>query len=323
MDGDNQYSAEGHGKQDATRSVRFAALPPVLHLQLKRFEFNMHTYSFDKVNTRFEFPEEFDMAPYLVTADVTGPPPTAAVEGSSGAAALPSSAVSNGSDATTTAAPVSVAAPTSEAGTAVAAAAADAAASLSTTVDGTVGAVAGSGAAVAAPATAIAAAPATAAADSVAAQASSGTAFANETAEETARSAARAAACPDTRYVLHSVLVHSGSVGGGHYYAFVRPRLGMACDYDVIRDGVSGGGDDATAADAVTHSAVVPPTCDGVSDAPTAAVSTPVAHAADGSSGPAASAAAAAAPAATTVRPVAYRNDSAAIQAALLRGEVG
>jgi hypothetical protein len=29
------------------------------------------------------------------------------------------------------------------------------------------------------------------------------------------------------RYVLHSVLVHSGGVGGGHYYAFVRPRVGM------------------------------------------------------------------------------------------------
>lgn len=49
MEGDNQYSAEGFGKVDADRFVRFATLPPVLHLQLKRFEFNMQTYSFEKV----------------------------------------------------------------------------------------------------------------------------------------------------------------------------------------------------------------------------------------------------------------------------------
>jgi hypothetical protein len=49
MEGDNQYNAEGFGKVDADRFVRFATLPPVLHLQLKRFEFNMQTYSFDKV----------------------------------------------------------------------------------------------------------------------------------------------------------------------------------------------------------------------------------------------------------------------------------
>ncbi len=49
MDGDNQYNAEGFGKVDAERFVRFATLPPVLHLQLKRFEFNMQTYSFEKV----------------------------------------------------------------------------------------------------------------------------------------------------------------------------------------------------------------------------------------------------------------------------------
>lgn len=27
------------------------------------------------------------------------------------------------------------------------------------------------------------------------------------------------------RYLLHSVLVHSGGVHGGHYYAFIRPDL--------------------------------------------------------------------------------------------------
>ena len=35
----------------------------------------------------------------------------------------------------------------------------------------------------------------------------------------------QAKAAPGTRYVLHSVLVHSGSIFSGHYYAFVRPQL--------------------------------------------------------------------------------------------------
>ena len=25
-------------------------------------------------------------------------------------------------------------------------------------------------------------------------------------------------------YILHSVLVHEGGVGGGHYYAYIRPN---------------------------------------------------------------------------------------------------
>ena len=27
------------------------------------------------------------------------------------------------------------------------------------------------------------------------------------------------------KYLLHSVLVHSGGVNGGHYYAYIRPEL--------------------------------------------------------------------------------------------------
>ena len=42
----------------------------------QRFEFSMETYSFDKVNSRFEFPEELDMAPYML-APSTVPAPTA------------------------------------------------------------------------------------------------------------------------------------------------------------------------------------------------------------------------------------------------------
>lgn len=33
--------AEGHGLQDAKKGVIFEDFPPVLHLQLKRFEYDM------------------------------------------------------------------------------------------------------------------------------------------------------------------------------------------------------------------------------------------------------------------------------------------
>ena len=60
-----RYHAGDFGKQDAKKFVRFAQLPPVLHLQLKRFEFDMTTMVMAKVNTRFAFPEELDMAPFM------------------------------------------------------------------------------------------------------------------------------------------------------------------------------------------------------------------------------------------------------------------
>jgi ubiquitin carboxyl-terminal hydrolase 7 len=41
LEGDNKYMAEGYGLQDAKKGVIFESLPPVLHLQLKRFEYDM------------------------------------------------------------------------------------------------------------------------------------------------------------------------------------------------------------------------------------------------------------------------------------------
>lgn len=41
LEGENQYKAEGHGMQDAKKGVIFESFPPVLHLQLKRFEYDM------------------------------------------------------------------------------------------------------------------------------------------------------------------------------------------------------------------------------------------------------------------------------------------
>ena len=41
LDGENKYQAEGHGLQDAKKGIIFEHFPPVLHLQLKRFEYDM------------------------------------------------------------------------------------------------------------------------------------------------------------------------------------------------------------------------------------------------------------------------------------------
>ena len=61
MDGDNKYRAEGHGLQDADKGVLFTAFPPVLQLQLKRFEYDFNRDAMVKINDRYEFPEELDL----------------------------------------------------------------------------------------------------------------------------------------------------------------------------------------------------------------------------------------------------------------------
>lgn len=50
MDGENKYMAEGHGLQDACKGVSFESFPPVLHLQLKRFEYDMQRDTMIKVH---------------------------------------------------------------------------------------------------------------------------------------------------------------------------------------------------------------------------------------------------------------------------------
>lgn len=65
MDGENKYFAEGYGLQDAKKGVIFESFPQVLHLQLKRFEYDINRDAMMKVNDRYEFPEIFDASPYL------------------------------------------------------------------------------------------------------------------------------------------------------------------------------------------------------------------------------------------------------------------
>ncbi|EKM55554.1 uncharacterized protein PHACADRAFT_256265 [Phanerochaete carnosa HHB-10118-sp] len=65
LDGDNKYMAEGYGLQDAKKGIIFQAFPPVLHLQLKRFEYDIQRDAMVKINDRHEFPFEIDLDEFL------------------------------------------------------------------------------------------------------------------------------------------------------------------------------------------------------------------------------------------------------------------
>jgi ubiquitin carboxyl-terminal hydrolase 7 len=66
LEGENKYDAgEPYKLQDAKKGVIFESFPPILHLQLKRFEYDIHRDAMMKVNDRHEFPDEFDASLYL------------------------------------------------------------------------------------------------------------------------------------------------------------------------------------------------------------------------------------------------------------------
>jgi ubiquitin carboxyl-terminal hydrolase 7 len=50
LDGENKYQAEGYGLQDAKKGIIFQSFPPVLHLQLKRFEYDVQRDAMVKVS---------------------------------------------------------------------------------------------------------------------------------------------------------------------------------------------------------------------------------------------------------------------------------
>jgi ubiquitin carboxyl-terminal hydrolase 7 len=74
MEGDNMYDAGPvHGKHEAYKGVRFVHLPPVLQIQLKRFEFNSRSFNMVKINDRFEFDEVLDLDDLLEFDDSKDP----------------------------------------------------------------------------------------------------------------------------------------------------------------------------------------------------------------------------------------------------------
>ncbi|CCF60039.1 hypothetical protein KAFR_0I02600 [Kazachstania africana CBS 2517] len=77
MNGENQYAAQDYGLQDAEKGVIFESFPPVLHLQLKRFEYDFNYDQLIKVNDRYEFPDSIDVSSYIDkmgTEDTEMPP---------------------------------------------------------------------------------------------------------------------------------------------------------------------------------------------------------------------------------------------------------
>ncbi|KAJ2741719.1 ubiquitin-specific protease ubp15 [Coemansia sp. BCRC 34301] len=65
LNGENRYQAEGFGLQDAKKGVIFESFPPVLQLQLKRFEYDFRRDAMIKINDRHEFPPTIDLGEFL------------------------------------------------------------------------------------------------------------------------------------------------------------------------------------------------------------------------------------------------------------------
>lgn len=72
LDGENKYQAGDLGYQDAKKGVVFELFPPVLHLQLKRFEYDFMVDDLVKIDDFYEFPETIDLSPY-VDSEADGP----------------------------------------------------------------------------------------------------------------------------------------------------------------------------------------------------------------------------------------------------------
>lgn len=66
LDGSNQLFCDNcNMKTDTLKGYRLQKLPPILTLDLNRFDFNYNTFQREKVNERFEFPLELDVSAFL------------------------------------------------------------------------------------------------------------------------------------------------------------------------------------------------------------------------------------------------------------------
>jgi ubiquitin C-terminal hydrolase len=65
LEGVNQYKTENFGPQDAIMGSEFVQLPVVLHLHLRRFEYDQRKGRMAKIMSKYEFPETIDMGPFL------------------------------------------------------------------------------------------------------------------------------------------------------------------------------------------------------------------------------------------------------------------
>ncbi|CAK9290332.1 unnamed protein product [Gordionus sp. m RMFG-2023] len=71
LDGENKYDAGAHGLQEAEKGVKFVSFPPVLHLQLMRYEYDPTLDTNVKINDRFEFPEKLILEDFLDRPEIS------------------------------------------------------------------------------------------------------------------------------------------------------------------------------------------------------------------------------------------------------------
>ncbi|KAK2962377.1 putative Ubiquitin C-terminal hydrolase 12 [Blattamonas nauphoetae] len=69
LEGDNAYSTPEHGYQKAKKQTLYLSLPPILHLQLMRWEYDPYTDRMAKVNDRFTFPSRLDLSKFILPID--------------------------------------------------------------------------------------------------------------------------------------------------------------------------------------------------------------------------------------------------------------
>ncbi|KAF9230683.1 hypothetical protein BU15DRAFT_15958, partial [Melanogaster broomeanus] len=65
MEGEKKYHTKGYGLQDAKKGFIFESFPPVLHIQLERFQYDTQRDAMVKINDRHEFPFEIDLAEFI------------------------------------------------------------------------------------------------------------------------------------------------------------------------------------------------------------------------------------------------------------------
>ena len=65
LDNEDKYYTEKYGKQKAKKGIKFLSFPPVLFLQLKRFEYNSKKDIMVKINDYFEYYDEIELSKYL------------------------------------------------------------------------------------------------------------------------------------------------------------------------------------------------------------------------------------------------------------------
>jgi len=74
LDGDNKLFCDNcNEKTDTMKGVLLQKLPPILTIDLNRFDFDYNTFQRVKVNDRFEYPLELNLSGFLDPESVETP----------------------------------------------------------------------------------------------------------------------------------------------------------------------------------------------------------------------------------------------------------